>query len=305
MTYCTLSKVPRVNLIDEDLLDTIWWTRKSLSAVLIVDGNEYIADIINKIKRSIRIEAINPSRDDILGLDVDLVIGVGNWRAINKAKILTCTLTANGQLGLLGVKKPVEKAYMVLIPSNSLRLTFSPRIIIGEPHNMILEHPCAIPHEILLLRKYLDNSIELRCERKLLEILLPLKHGINFNDPSSILEAYTVNLGIIDALTDALVLVGVDPVTSIIVSSIVSVRLGLVRLDISIEREPLEKLISQCCKPQTYDIREDVLLENVIRSTQLYHGTPPPPRMVKEAVKRVAELLRNIQLYNKPRGLKS
>ena len=294
MTCRVLCKVPRISLIDEDLLDTTWWTRRNLSAVLIVDGNRYLANIINKIKRFVRIEAINPSWDDILGLDVDLVIGAGNWRAINKAKILTCTLTANGQLGLLGVKKPIEKAYMILIPSNSLRLSFSPRVIVGEPHNMILEHPCAIPHEILLLRKYLDNSIELQCERKLLEILLSLKYSIDLNDPSSILEAYTVNLGIIDALTDALVLAGVDPTTSIIASSIVSVRLGLAKLDVSIEREPLEKLVSQCCKSLTYDIREDVLLENVIRSTQLYHGTPPPPKMVKEAIRRVAELLRNI-----------
>lgn len=294
MTCRVLCKVPRISLIDEDLLDTTWWTRRNLSAVLIVDGNRYLANIINKIKRFVRIEAINPSWDNILGLDVDLVIGAGNWRAINKAKILTCTLTANGQLGLLGVKKPIEKAYMILIPSNSLRLSFSPRIIVGEPHNMILEHPCAIPHEILLLRKYLDNSIELQCERKLLEILLSLKYSIDLNDPSSILEAYTVNLGIIDALTDALVLAGVDPTTSIIASSIVSVRLGLAKLDVSIEREPLEKLVSQCCKSLTYDIREDVLLENVIRSTQLYHGTPPPPKMVKEAIRRVAELLRNI-----------
>lgn len=294
MTCRVLCKVPRISLIDEDLLDTTWWTRRNLSAVLIVDGNRYLANIINKIKRFVRIEAINPSWDNILGLDVDLVIGAGNWRAINKAKILTCTLTANGQLGLLGVKKPIEKAYMILIPSNSLRLSFSPRVIVGEPHNMILEHPCAIPHEILLLRKYLDNSIELQCERKLLEILLSLKYSIDLNDPSSILEAYTVNLGIIDALTDALVLAGVDPTTSIIASSIVSVRLGLAKLDVSIEREPLEKLVSQCCKSLTYDIREDVLLENVIRSTQLYHGTPPPPKMVKEAIRRVAELLRNI-----------
>ena len=294
MTSYIFHKVPRINLIDENLLDTVWWTKRNLSAVLVVNGDEYLTNITNKIKRLVRIEAINPSQDNILGLDVDLIIGAGNWEAINKAKILACTLTANGRLGLLGVKRPIERAYTVLIPSSSLRLAFSPRIIVGKPYNMVLEHPCAIPHEILLLKKYLDNSIELQCEHKLLETLLSLKHGIDFNDPSSILKAYTVSLGIIDALTDALVLTGIDPTTSIITSAIVSVRLGLVELDVSTEKEPLEKLISQCCKSLTYDIREDVLLENVVRNTQLYHRTPPSPKMVKEAVREAIELLRNI-----------
>ncbi|HDJ84088.1 MAG TPA: hypothetical protein ENG44_03710, partial [Desulfurococcaceae archaeon] len=113
MTSYIFHKVPRINLIDENLLDTMWWTRRNLSAVLVVNGDEYLTNITNKIKRLVRIEAINPSRDNILGLDVDLIIGAGNWEAINKAKILACTLTANGQLGLLGVKRPIERAYTV------------------------------------------------------------------------------------------------------------------------------------------------------------------------------------------------
>lgn len=305
MSTYSILKIPRTLVINEGELENLWWIRQGGNVVIVFDGDERVKGLVDHIKRVLGARLVGV-HDDVRPpiLDVDLILGIGGWEAINKAKILSCTSTANGELGLLGVKQPIEKTYLVLIPLSNLRLAYTPRIIVGKPYNMVLEHPCSIPHEVLLLRNVLRANNNFYCELKVLETLLSRRIlGDRLEKPDMLVELYTAKLGIVDAIADALALVGgVDPTTGTIVSALAAIRLGLMKLDTMLEEEPLEKLLVRCCKPVSHEPREDDIVENVLRGLQLYHTVPPPLGKIREAIRETLRILRIHSLVGNDMG---
>ncbi len=300
-------KTPRIIVVKgEEELAYTWWLNAGLETTLVVD-NDFSSNVLERMPSIIRAttEQGIPSYTQSTST---IVIGAGSWKTINYAKLISCTATSKGNIGLLGVREPYERNYLILIPSDTIRYALMPRAIVEAPYNMVIEHPCCIPHEVILLSRNLENHL-IQYEYNMLRLLSAnesLSPDIRSNSLEDLLKLYTINLGFIDAVADSLVLVlKIHPVLALSIAVLSTLRRGALSLKSYVEDTPLEKIFWDCCKG-VKTIRSKVnpklILENIIRTMQLYVSTPPQPRIIHEVVEEAIRLVEQCVTVNNDMG---
>ncbi len=300
-------KTPRIIVVEGECeLAYTWWLNANLESTLVVDSSLNL-DVLERIPFTTRItpEQGLPSYTQSTST---IVIGAGSWKTLNYAKLISCTATSKGNIGLLGVREPYERNYLILIPFDTIRYALTPRAIVEAPYNMVIEHPCCIPHEVILLSKNLENHL-IQYEYNILRLLSAnesLSPDVRSNSLEELLKLYTINLGFIDSVADSLILVlKVHPVLALSIAVLSTLRRGALSLKSYVEDTPLEKIFWDCCrsiKALRGKIDPKPVLENIIRNMQLYSSTPPPPRIIHEVVEEATRLVEQCATVNNDMG---
>ncbi len=300
-------KTPRIILVEEEKeLAYTWWLNTNLESTLVLDEGLNL-EILERTVSATRITPGQGIPPYALSTST-IIVGAGSWKTINYAKLVSCTATSRGNIGLLGVREPYEKNYLVLIPYDTIRYALIPRAIVGAPYNMIIEHPCCIPHEVVLLAKNLENKF-IKYEYDILRILSANESlGSSIKDASleEILRLYTINLGFIDSIAESLILVlKIHPVLALSIAVLSTLRRGALPLKSYVEDTPLEKIFWNCCesvKGVEGKANPKLILENVIRTMQLYSSTPPSPKTIHEVVEEAIRLVEQCATVNNDMG---
>jgi len=145
--------IPRTIIYgSENELLSHWLVEEGLETTIIVDDIGANSSITRFLARRLHANIVKAGAP--VSSATSILVSIGGWTSINWSKYIACSRVA-GNIGLLGVSEHREKTRIISIPLMDIRFNYIPRLLSLIPSPSIIEHPCAIPHEIILLPKTL------------------------------------------------------------------------------------------------------------------------------------------------------
>ena len=287
--------IPRTVIYDSD--------KEILSHWLIEEGGD-IAVIVDDIGSSNsiagflarRLQASIVKVGTPVSSNTNIIVAVGGWLSVNWSKYLACNRLA-GNIGLLGVSEYREKAKIISIPLRDIRFNYIPRLLSMIPSPSIIEHPCTLPHEVLLISPILEKTYCISEATALSEILgEEIKLDEPWSKPNTLVKLYSEALGLIDAIAEALtLLLGVSYTSSLLSSIIASIRNSAFKPKGFLEQKPLETLLRNCPPSEIrIDSTEELyrkVEEIVFRSLSMYHLPPIHPTIIRNTIRDALRLI--------------
>ncbi len=276
-----------------------WLIEEGLETVIVVDDIGADSSITGFLARRLRASIVKAGTP--VSNATNILLSIGGWTSINWSKYIACSKVA-GNIGLLGVSEYREKTRIISIPLQDVRFNYIPRLLSLTLSPSIIEHPCALPQEVLIVQDILRKPYSIYEITGLSEIL---GEEIDLEDPwrkpHHLLKLYREPLGIVDAVAESLtLLLGVNYTTSLLTSIIASIRNSAFRSKGLFEYKPLEVLLKNCSPINVNIENPDKALKNieelVFRSLSMYHLSLVHPSIVRNTVR---DALRLILDYSK------
>ncbi len=283
---------------ERDLLSH-WLMEEGSGTVIIVDDIGAGSSVTSFLAR--RLHASLVKAGSPISSSVNVIVSIGGWASINWNKYVACTRVA-GNIGLLGVSEHREKIRLISIPLQDIRFNYVPRLLSLTPSPSIIEHPCALPHEVLILSEILCKPYSI-CEITCLSETLG--EEIDLENPWKklhyLLKMYKEPLGIVDAVAESLtLLLGISYTTSLLASMIASIRNSAFKPKGLFEYKPLEVLLKNCSPIDISIENPDRALKDieelVFRSLSMYHLSIVHPSIIRNTIR---DALRLILDYSK------
>ncbi len=287
--------IPRTVVYDSDKeILSHWLIEEGGDIAVIVDDIGSSSNIAGFLAR--RLQASIVKAGTPISSNTNILVAVGGWLSVNWSKYLACNRLA-GNIGLLGVSEYREKMRVISVPLRDVRFNYIPRLLSIIPFPSIIEHPCALPHEVLLVSSILENTY-CTCEATALSEILG--EEIELNEPwrnlNTLIKLFSKPLGLIDAIAEAItLLLNTSYTTSLLSSIVASIRNSAFKPKGFLEQKPLEVLLKNCppleLKIDNVEELYRKVEEIVFRSLSMYHLLPIHPTIVRNTIKDALRLI--------------
>jgi len=276
-----------------------WLIEEGPETVIVVDDVGANSSITGFLARRLNVSVVKAGTP--VSSTVNILLSIGGWASVNWSKYIACSRVA-GNIGLLGVSEHREKIRIISMPLQDIRFNYIPRLLSPVPSPSIIEHPCALPQEVLILQGILREPYgicEITCLSEILGEEIDLENP--WRRPHHLLRLYREPLGIVDAIAESLtLLLRVNYTTSLLASVIASIRSSAFKPKGLFEYKPLEVLLKKC-SPVDVGVGDlDKVLkgieELVFRSLSMYHLSLVHPSIIRNTIR---DALRLILDYSK------
>ncbi len=271
-----------------------WIMEEGSGAVIVVDDLGAGNSVTDFLARRLRASVVKAGA--LVSASSNIIISIGGWSSINWSKYIACSRIA-GNISLLGVSQHREKTRVISIPLRDIRFNYIPRLLSLIPSPSIIEHPCAVPQEVLILREVLREQYSM-CEITGLSEIMGEELVLDepWRKPHHLLKLYREPLGIIDAIAESItLLLGVNYTTSLVASIIASIRNSAFKPKGLFEYKPLEVLLKHCSPVNVNLENIDKVMrsveELVFRSLSMYHLPVIHPSIIRNTISDALRLL--------------
>ena len=287
--------IPRTVVYDSDKeMLSHWLIEEGGDIAVIVDDIGSSSNIAGFLAR--RLQASIVKAGTPVSSNTSILVAVGGWLSVNWSKYLACNRLA-GNIGLLGVSEYREKMRIISVPLRDVRFNYIPRLLSTIPFPSIIEHPCSLPHEVLLVSSILEKTY-CTCEATALSEILGEEIELDepWRNPSTLVKLFSKPLGLIDAIAEAItLLLNTSYTTSLLSSIVASIRNSAFKPKGFLEQKPLEVLLKNCppleLKIDNVEELYRKVEEIVFRSLSMYHLPPIHPTIVRNTIRDALRLI--------------
>ncbi len=287
--------IPRTVVYDSDKeMLSHWLIEEGGDIAVIVDDIGSSSNIAGFLAR--RLQASIVKAGTPVSSNTSILVAVGGWLSVNWSKYLACNRLA-GNIGLLGVSEYRERMRIISVPLRDVRFNYIPRLLSTIPFPSIIEHPCSLPHEVLLVSSILEKTY-CTCEATALSEILGEEIELDepWRNPSTLVKLFSKPLGLIDAIAEAItLLLNTSYTTSLLSSIVASIRNSAFKPKGFLEQKPLEVLLKNCppleLKIDNVEELYRKVEEIVFRSLSMYHLPPIHPTIVRNTIRDTLRLI--------------
>lgn len=264
-----------------------WLMEEGPETLIIVDDIGASNSITRLLARRLHASIVKAGAS--VSSNANILLSIGGWASINWSKYITCSRIAEN-ISLLGVSEYREKTRIISIPLQDIRFNYIPRLLSPMPSPSIIEHPCTLPQEVLILPGILSKPYSI-CE--IMGLSEALGEEIDLENPwkriHDLLKLYREPLGIVDAIAESLtLLLDVNYTTSLLVSMTASIRNSAFKPNGLFEYKPLEVLLKNCSPVDVSIENLDQTLKDieelVFRSLSMYHLSLVHPSIIRNTI---------------------
>ncbi len=271
-----------------------WIIEEDGDVTIVVDDIGLSSGVTDFLARRLQASIIRAGT--YISFNTSVLIAVGGWHSINWSKYLACNRLA-GNIGLLGVSEYCEKIRIISIPLRDVKFNYIPRLLSMASSPSIIEHPCALPHEVLLVSSILEKTY-CTCEATALSEILGEEIELDepWRNPNTLVKLFSKPLGLIDAIAEAItLLLNTSYTTSLLSSIVASIRNSAFKPKGFLEQKPLEVLLKNCppleLKIDNVEELYRKVEEIVFRSLSMYHLPPIHPTIVRNTIRDALRLI--------------